>query len=539
MSAEYDRAIYDRSINQVVTETCQAYGSQPAFSCMGRMLTFAEFDQLVNQFAVYLQRHTGLQPGDRIAVQLPNVLQYPVVVMGALRAGMTVVNTNPLYTARELTHQLQDSDAKLLIVLANIAAVASEVVPNTSVEQVIVTELADLHGAPKRWLINGVVKYVKKMVPAFHFTCQVDFCRAMQLGSQAELDPVVSGPDDIAVLQYTGGTTGVAKGAVLTHRNLIANMVQIRSWLGPYLRQGREFAVAPLPLYHIYAFLFHCLIFFESGSHSLLIPNPRDIDGFVKALKGKAFTYFAGLNTLFNALCRHPDFAKLDFSQLFVTCSGGMALTHAAAEKWQQVTGCEIIEGYGLTETSPVLSFNRPDGNRFGTVGRPVPDTEIKVVDDKGMALPPGEAGELCVRGPQVMREYWHCPDETAKVLDAEGWFSTGDIAVIHEDGYFSIVDRKKDMIIVSGFNVYPNEVEDVACSHASIVEAAAIGVDDDCSGEAVKLFVVASDEQLTEQAVRDYCREHLTAYKVPRTVEFRSELPKTNVGKILRRELR
>jgi len=529
----------DRSILDVFSSACAKFGDRPAFTCLGQTLSIAEIDRLSGRFASYLQHHTDLEPGDRIAVQLPNILQYPVVIFGALRAGLVIVNTNPLYTHRELKHQLNDSGAKAMVVLANIADTAAQVIAETGVKQVIVTEIADLHSALKRVLINSVAKYIKKMVPEFSFANQVNFRDAMSKGAQQPHQDVQRKPDDVAVLQYTGGTTGVAKGAMLTNCNLVANMEQVREALGDSMKEGEELYVAPLPLYHIYAFTIHCMCLFSTGSHSLLIPNPRDIPAFVKTLKGVRFTGFAGLNTLFNGLMRNPEFAELDFSKLHTTASGGMALTRDTAKRWEQMTGCVVTEGYGMTETSPVVSFNPADAVQLGTVGLPVPATEVKVVDENGNDLPNNSPGELCVRGPQVMKGYWERPEATADTIDSDGWLHTGDMAVIQDDGYIKIVDRKKDMIIVSGFNVYPNEIEDVVSAHDKVAEAAAIGIPNEKSGEQVKLFVVKADPSLTEEEVVAYCRENMTAYKVPKQVEFREDLPKTNVGKILRRELR
>ncbi|WP_366935628.1 AMP-binding protein [uncultured Microbulbifer sp.] len=529
----------DRSILDVFTAAAAKYADRPAFTCLGHTLTLGDIDRLSGNFASYLQNKTNLKPGDRIAVQLPNVLQYPIAVFGALRAGLVVVNTNPLYTKRELKHQLNDSGAKALVVLANIADTASAIIPETSVEQVIVSEIADMHPPVKRLLINSVAKYIKKMVPEYHFANRVAFRDAMSAGAAQPHEDVQRGPDDVAVLQYTGGTTGVAKGAMLTNRNLVANMEQVREALGDSMKEGEEFYVAPLPLYHIYAFTIHCMCLFTTGNHSLLIPNPRDIPGFVKTLKGKRFTGFCGLNTLFNGLMRCPDFSSLDFSKLHTTCSGGMALTRDTAKRWEQMTGCVVTEGYGMTETSPVVSFNPAEAVQLGTVGVAVPGTEVKVVDENGNDLPNNSPGELCVRGPQVMKGYWERPEATADTIDSDGWLKTGDMAVIQDDGYIKIVDRKKDMIIVSGFNVYPNEIEDIVSAHEKVTEAAAIGIPDERSGEIVKLFIVKADESLTEDEVIAYCRENMTAYKVPKKIEFREDLPKTNVGKILRRELR
>lgn len=529
---------YNRTLAEVFSESCKSYADKNAFTCMGRTLTYADLDRLSGQFAAYLQQHTALKPGDRIAVQLPNILQYPVVIFGALRAGMVVVNTNPLYTPHEIKHQLNDSGAKALVVLANIAKNAAAIIKETSVEQVIVTELADLHSPLKRILLNFAVKHLKKMVPPYEFSQQIEFNKALALANKP-WRPVEQTPDDIAVLQYTGGTTGVAKGAMLTHRNLVANMAQLNERMKNVFRPTQELYVAPLPLYHIYSFTIHCTSAVALGNHSLLIPNPRDIPAFIKTLQGKHFTFFVGLNTLFNALLRNPEFLKLDFSNMRLTCSGGMALTAETTKHWLEVTKAPISEGYGLTETSPVVSNNPLESVQYGTVGLPLIDTNCKVIDDAGNALPTGEAGELCVQGPQVMKGYWQRPDATAEVIDADGWFKTGDIAIIQADGYIKIVDRKKDMINVSGFKVFPNEVEDALSGHPDIVEVAVIGVPDGDGSETVKAFIVTANEQLTIEQVRKFAKETLTAYKVPHLIEFRKELPKTNVGKILRRELR
>ncbi|WP_043316815.1 AMP-binding protein [Microbulbifer sp. HZ11] len=529
----------ERSILDVFTSATAKYAERPAFTCLGQTLTIGDIDRLSAQFASYLQNHTNLKPGDCVAVQLPNVLQYPVAVFGALRAGMVVVNTNPLYTQREIKHQLNDSGAKALVVLANIADTAAAVIEETSVEQVIVSEIADLHPPLKRVLINTVAKHIKKMVPDFHFSNQVNFRDAMSSGAKQPHQDVQRTPDDIAVLQYTGGTTGVAKGAMLTNRNLVANMEQVREALGDSMKEGEEIYIAPLPLYHIYAFTIHCMALFATGNHSILIPNPRDIPAFVKTLKGVRFTGFVGLNTLFNGLMRNPDFANLDFSKLHTTASGGMALTRDTAKRWEEMTGCVVTEGYGMTETSPVVSFNPSEAVQLGTVGKAVPSTEVKVIDENGNDLPNNTPGELCVRGPQVMKGYWERPEATAETIDSEGWLKTGDMAVIQDDGYIKIVDRKKDMIIVSGFNVYPNEIEDIVSAHPKVTEAAAVGIPDERTGETVKLFVVKADSSLSEEEIIAYCRENMTAYKVPKNIEFRDDLPKTNVGKILRRELR
>ena len=528
-----------QSVIEVFNGFIEKYGNKPAFSCLGQTLTYSELESKSAAFAAYLQNQTSLKPGDRIAVQLPNVLQYPIVVFGAMRAGMTVVNTNPLYTEREMEHQFNDSGAKALVVLANMAAKAEKVLPNTSIETVIVTEVGDMHGTVKRVLINSVLKYVKKEVEAFNIAGAIGLRKALSLGEGKSFTTPELKQDDVAVLQYTGGTTGVAKGAMLTHGNLIANMLQCEGLFNMSLGEGEETAIAPLPLYHIYAFTVHCMVLLQTGNHSVLIPNPRDIPGFVKVLKNTKFSAFVGLNTLFVALCNQPVFKGLDFSGLKLTISGGMALTKDAAEQWKKVTNCDIAEGFGMTETSPVVSFNPPGYIKLGTIGLPVASTSCKVIDENGNELPVGEPGELCVKGPQVMKGYWQRPEATAETISSDGWLKTGDVAVISEDGYMKIVDRKKDMIIVSGFNVYPNEVEDEIVTHPDIVEAAAIGIPDPKTSESVKIFVVSNNENLTAADVKAWARERLTAYKIPKHVEFRDELPKTNVGKILRRELR
>lgn len=529
---------YNRTLTDVFAESFKQYSDSPAFTCMGKTLTFQEVDDLSARFAAWLQQSTSLRPGDRIAVQLPNILQYPVVVFGAIRAGLIVVNTNPLYTAHELKHQLKDSGAKVLVVLANIAKAASEIINETAIEQVVVTGIADLHNPLKRVLLNFAVRHIKKMVPAFSFKNQIAFRDTLNYGADS-WKPVAAVPDDVAVLQYTGGTTGVAKGAMLTHRNLVANMLQVNEHMKEVFRPNQQTYIAPLPLYHIYAFTIHCTSAVSLGNHNVLIPNPRDIKAFVATLQKTRFTCFVGLNTLFNALLRNPDFRKLDFSRLELTSSGGMALTAETARQWCELTGSPPSEGYGLTETSPVVTINPPGKVQGGTVGTPLPGTECKVIDDLGNTLPVGEPGELCIRGPQVMKGYWQRDEATAEVLDADGWFKSGDIAIIQEDGYIRIVDRKKDMINVSGFKVFPNEVEDALSVHPDIVEAAVIGVPDESGSEIVKAFVVSSNPDLTAAAVREFAKTRLTPYKVPHQVEFRKELPKSNVGKVLRRELK
>ena len=539
IAAEIDADQYP-NIQAVLKESCQRFADKPAFSNMGKTLTYGELYQLSGTFAAYLQNHTDLKPGDRIAVQLPNVLQYPVVVFGAMRAGMIVVNTNPLYTAREMEHQFNDSGAKALVCLANMAHLAEEVLPKTGIKHVIVTEVGDLLPPLKRLLVNTVVKHVKKMVPAFNLPQAVKLNQALALGRGKSVTEASPSNTDIAVLQYTGGTTGVAKGAMLTHRNLVANMLQSKALMGSNLGEGCEIVICPLPLYHIYAFTFHCMAMMLTGNHNILITNPRDLPGTVKELSKWKFSTFVGLNTLFVALCNNEDFRRLDLSSLKLTLSGGMALQLATAERWKEVTGCAICEGYGMTETSPVVSVNPYQNIQIGTIGIPVPSTQCKVIDDDGNDLPLGERGELCVKGPQVMKGYWQRQEATDEMLSADGWLKTGDIAVIQDDGYMRIVDRKKDMILVSGFNVYPNELEDVLATLPGVLQCAAIGVPDEKSGEAIKVFVVVRPgESLSKEQVMEHMRTNLTGYKVPRSVEFRDSLPTTNVGKILRRELR
>lgn len=528
------------NILAVLKESCQRFADKPAFSNLGKTLTYGEIYKLSGDFAAYLQKHTDLKPGDRIAVQLPNVLQYPVVVFGAMRAGLVVVNTNPLYTAREMEHQFNDSGAKALICLANMAHLAEQVVPKTGVKTVIVTEVGDMLPTFKRLLVNFVIKHVKKMVPGYNLPQAVKLNDALAKGRGQSFSEANPSNADIAVLQYTGGTTGVAKGAMLTHRNLVANMLQVKELMGANLDEGCEVLIAPLPLYHIYAFTFHCMAMMLIGGHNILLTNPRDLPAVVKDLAKYRFTGFVGLNTLFVALCNNEDFRKLDFSSLKLTVSGGMALQLATAERWKEVTGCAICEGFGMTETSPVATVNPFSAIQLGTIGIPLPSTLCKIINDDGQELAIGEIGELCVKGPQVMKGYWQRQEATDEILDADGWLKTGDIGLIQEDGYLRIVDRKKDMILVSGFNVYPNELEDVLATLPGVLQCAAIGVPDEKSGEAIKVFVVVKPgESLTKEQVMEHMRANLTGYKVPKAVEFRDVLPTTNVGKILRRELR
>ena len=528
------------NIQTVLRESCQRFADKPAFSNLGKTITYGQMYALSGDFAAYLQQHTDLQPGDRIAVMLPNVLQYPIAVFGAIRAGFIVVNTNPLYTAREMEHQFKDSGAKALVCLANMAHLAEKVVPKTAVKHVIVTEVADMLSPFKRVLINSVIKYVKKMVPAYHIPNAIKFNEVLSKGHGQSVNEANPQSGDVAVLQYTGGTTGVAKGAMLTHRNLIANMLQCKALMGSNLNEGCEILITPLPLYHIYAFTFHCMAMMLIGNHNVLISNPRDLPAMVKELSKWKFSGFVGLNTLFVALCNSEAFRKLDFSALKVTLSGGMALQLSVAERWKTVTGCEICEGYGMTETSPVATVNPIQHIQLGTIGIPVPSTLCKVINDAGEELPLGEIGELCIKGPQVMKGYWERPDATDEIMDSDGWLKSGDIAVIQPDGYMRIVDRKKDMILVSGFNVYPNELEDVMASLPGVLQSAAIGIPDEKTGELIKVFIVVKPGMtLTKEQVMAHMRANLTAYKAPKLVEFRDSLPTTNVGKILRRELR
>lgn len=539
--ADIDPSIY-ASVTLLLEESFVKFAERPAFACMGQVLTYGELDRLSRALAAYLQCK-GLVKGARVAVMMPNVLQYPVAIAAVLRAGYVMVNVNPLYTPRELEHQLRDSGAQAIILLENFATTLQAVVSNTDVKHVIVAALGDLMGV-KGCLVNWVVRHVKKRVPAWSLPGSVRFNDALAQGKRSTFRPVRQGPDDVAFLQYTGGTTGIAKGAMLLHRNIVANVLQSEVWLNPARSAHAEFTqfttVIALPLYHIYALTVCALLTIRTGGLGVLIPNPRDITGTIKQLKGYAVSMFPAVNTLYNALLNHPDFGKLDFSKLVVANAGGMAVQEAVAKRWYEMTGVPIIEGYGLSETSPCVTCNPATCTEYtGTIGLPLPSTEVSIRDDEGNELPLGQPGEICIRGPQVMAGYWNRPDETANATTADGFFKSGDVGVIDECGYVKIVDRKKDMILVSGFNVYPNEVEDVVAKMPGVYEVAAVGVADPHSGEAVKLFIVKKDPALTEQAVIEFCRARLAGYKRPKAVEFRAELPKTNVGKILRRELR
>ena len=529
-----------RSIAHLLESACERFNHRPAFSNMGKVLTYREVDRQSRAFASYLLSVLKLNKGDRVAIMLPNVLQYPIALLGALRAGMTVVNTNPLYTARELRHQLHDAGASAIVVLDNFASVLAEVLHDTPCKHVITTGLGDLLGFPKSAVVNLTLRHVKKVVPPFSIPHAVRFNAALATGARRTPANVEIGHDDIAFLQYTGGTTGVAKGAMLTHGNIVANMLQSTAWLGTNIREGEEAIITAIPLYHIFALTVNCLMFMKLGGLNHLVTNPRDMPGFVKILRGTHFTAITGVNTLFNGLLNTPGFDRVDFSKLKLAVGGGMAVQRAVAEHWKKVTGVTLVEAYGLTETSPGACMNPLDlADYNSSIGLPLSSTDASIQDDNGNPLATGEVGELCIKGPQVMKGYWQRPEETAKVLGSDGWLHTGDIARMDEKGYFYIVDRKKDMILVSGFNVYPNEIEDVVAQCPGVLEVAAVGVPDEKSGEAVKIVVVKKNPNLTAATIKEHCRANLTGYKLPKIIEFRDSLPKSNVGKILRRELR
>ena len=537
--AEIDPSRY-RSVAALLDECCERFRHRPAFVNMGKTISYDDLDRLSASLAAYFLNDLKLAKGDRVAIMLPNVLQYPIAIMAVLRAGLTLVNTNPLYTARELKHQLDDSGAAAIIVLDNFAHTLAAVLGETKCKHVICTGLGDMLGFPKGAITNFVVRYVKKLVPPYSIHGAVRFNDAMRQGARSKAPkPDITG-EDIAFLQYTGGTTGVAKGAMLTHRNMVANMLQALAWISPNMREGEEVVVTALPLYHIFALTANFLVFARVGGYNHLITNPRDMPAFVKAISTIRFTALTGVNTLFAGLLNTPGFDKVDFSRLHLTLGGGMAVQRAVADRWKKATGCTLAEAYGLTETCPAVCINPLDIPEYnGSIGLPIPSTEVSIQNDDGQTLAIGEVGELCVRGPQVMKGYWHRPDETVKVLAADGWLRTGDIARIDEQGFVFIVDRKKDMILVSGFNVYPNEIEDVVAQQPGVLEVAAVGVPDEKSGEAVKIVIVRKDPTLTADDIRAHCRANLTGYKQPKYIEFRESLPKTNVGKILRRELR
>jgi long-chain acyl-CoA synthetase len=526
------------SLTQIVTESCEKFASRTAYVQMGKAMTFAELDERACAFGAWLQRR-GLQKGDRVAIMMPNLLQYPIALLGALRAGLVVVNTNPLYTAPELEHQMEDSGAVAIVILENFAHVLQGVIAHTKLRTVVVTSVGELLGAPKSWLVDYVVRHKRKQVPAWHIEGAVNFRTVLREGTTLSLQPVVLGHQDLAFLQYTGGTTGVSKGAMLTHGNVVANAMQAKAWVGTVFPREPSVLITPLPLYHIFALTANCLLFLLLGWKNVLITNPRDFAGFVAELKRHRFAFITGVNTLFNALLNTPGFESVDFSELRITLGGGMAVQESVAKRWKQVTGKVLTQAWGLTETSPAACINIPGTDFNGSIGLPIPSTEISIKDDAGVDLQIGQVGEICVRGPQVMRGYWNRPDETAKVMLPEGWLRTGDIGHMDERGYVYIEDRKKDMINVSGFNVYPNEVEAAVASHPGVMEVAAVAQNDPHSGEVVAVFVVPKDASLTAEQVIAHAKESLTGYKVPKHVYFKRDLPKSNVGKILRKDLR
>ena len=529
-----------QSVLEIFEESVASYGQNPAFCNMGTSLTYAEVDQKARDFAAYLQSELGLKQGDRLAIMMPNLLQYPIAIFGAMKAGLTIINVNPLYTARELKHQLNDACADAIVIISNFAHTLASIVQETPVKHIIVTEPGDSLGGVKSYLVNFVAKYVKKMIPEYNLPSAIPFKRVMQEGQNLALEKVELNHSDIAFLQYTGGTTGVAKGAVLTHRNLVANILQAHAWLSNVVQPGNEIIITALPLYHIFSLTANCMVFCKTGGLNVLITNPRDMAGFVKEMSKHKFTAVTGVNTLFNGLLNTPGFNQLDFSELRLTLGGGMAVQESVAKSWLKTSGVPLLVGYGLSETSPAVCMSPMDASDFdGTIGLPICSTEVSIRDEDGNEMKTGESGELWVRGPQVMRGYLDRPEETAKVLNSEGWFATGDVAFMCDRGYFKIVDRIKDMILVSGFNVYPNEIEDVVATNDKVLEVAAIGIPSKSSGEVVKIFVVKKDPSLTEDELLAYCKENLTGYKVPKAIEFREDLPKSNVGKILRRELR
>lgn len=536
--AEIDPQHYD-SLLELFEKSFQDYSQLPAFENMGKVFSYQQMDDATKRFASYLQNQLGVKKGDKVAVMMPNLLQTPIAILGTLRAGATVVNVNPLYTTRELEHQLNDSETTTIIILANFARTLEEALPHTNVKNIVVTEIGDMLGGVKKHLVNFVVKHLKKMVPGYTLPNVIEFADVMKQGDTTKYTRPELTQDCLAFLQYTGGTTGVSKGAMLTHGNMVANLEQVTGCLDPLLKKGQEMVVTALPLYHIFALTANCLTFMKYGGHNLLITNPRDMKGFIKELKGKKFTVMTGVNTLFNGLLNSPGFSELDFSSLKISLGGGMAVQRPVAEKWQKVTDSRLVEGYGLTECAPLVTVSPYDLDGFnGSIGLPAPSTELKIVKEDGTEAELGESGELWVKGPQVMKGYYNRPEATADCLK-DGWFATGDVAKYDEEGFFYIVDRKKDMIIVSGFNVFPNEVEEVVAMHDGVLEVAAIGVPHEVSGEQVKIFVVKKDQSLTEKDIIKHCRENLTNYKVPKFVEFREDLPKTNVGKILRRALK
>ena len=528
------------SVAEVFDQSVEKYSELPAFSNFGKTLSYGEIKNYTDQLGAYLKNDLGLKKGDRVAVMMPNLLQNPIAIFAILRAGLVVVNTNPLYTARELKHQLDDSGAETIIIVENFCSVLEKVIDDTAVKNIIITRMGDMLPFPKSTIINLVVKYLKKMVPDYNLPDAVTFKQALKLGAQHRFETVPSGHYDIAFLQYTGGTTGVSKGAVLTNKNMIANMQQASAWIKTLVDNKREIIVTALPLYHIFSLTANCLTFMKHGWMNHLITNPRDINGFVKEIKNLKFAGITGVNTLFNGLLNHPEFKDVDFSKLILTLGGGMSVQHSVAQRWKETTGTTLVEAYGLTETSPAACMNPMNLEEFnGMIGLPIPSTEVAIQDNDWNDLPLGESGEICIRGPQVMQGYWQRPKETANVLSADGWLHTGDIGVMNEAGFVKIVDRKKDMILVSGFNVFPNEIEGVISEHPDVLEVGVVGKPDEKSGESVMAVIVKKNPELTEDIIKAFCRENLTAYKIPRTIIFANELPKTNVGKILRREIR
>jgi len=529
-----------KSLADLFEQSIAKFKDKPAYTNLGRTITFSELENLSRDFGAYLTNQAGLKKGDRIAIMMPNLIQYPIVLFAALRAGLIVVNTNPLYTDRELEHQLKDSDAKAIVILENFAHTLADIIQQTNVQTVITTRIGDMAPFPKSLLVNFVVKHVKKMVPAFSLPSAISFKDVLKQGQNQAFSNADLNHDDVAFLQYTGGTTGVAKGAALTNENMIANLLQAHAWASHDLADGQETFITALPLYHIFSLTANAMFALKIGANSVLITNPRDMPGFVKELSKINFSYITGVNTLFNGLLNTPGFKDLDFSNLKLALGGGMAVQEYVANQWKDVTGHVLVEAYGLTETSPAACINPVNIEGFsGNIGLPISSTEIRVIDEEGKALGFGESGELCLRGPQVMQGYWNRPEETAEVLSDDGWLKTGDVAIVNEDGFVKLVDRLKDMIIVSGFNVYPNEVESVVTLHPKVLEVGAIGVEHAKSGEAVKIFVVKSDESLTEEELIAYCKEEMTGYKRPKYIQFVDDLPKSNVGKVLRKDLR
>jgi long-chain acyl-CoA synthetase len=538
VSPTIDTASYG-SVAELLEKNCLKFSREVAFVNFGKEMTYAQLDESALKFAAYLQ-HLGLNQGDRIAFQMPNLLQYPLVMFGALRAGLIIVNTNPLYTPREMQHQFNDSGAKAIVILANFAHNLQEILDKTKIKHVIITEMGDMVGGLKGELVNFIVKRVKKMVPPFNIPGAISFKKAMAEGAKIKFTPVQVKRSDIAFLQYTGGTTGVSMGAALTHANVVANMLQVREYMRPRFIEGDELVITALPLYHIFALTVNFLCMFQLGAKNILITNPRDITSFIKDLKKYPFTFITGVNTLFNAMLHHPMIGDVNFSRLRVSVGGGMSVQQVVAEKWKKLTNVPLAEGYGLSETSPVLSCNPIDGTeKAGTIGLPISETDMKVMDENGVELPVGTPGEICVKGPQVMKGYWNRVEETRNAFFEGGWFRTGDIGFMQDDGFFKIIDRKKDMILVSGFNVYPNEIEDTIALMEGVIEVAAIGVPDDYSSEVVKVFIVLKGDHPTQDEVKQFCKKNFAGYKIPRYIEFVDELPKTNVGKILRRKLR